>query len=109
MPGYMFFIAGVIGAIVSANLRDGGLELPTIVQLRNGTGKKLCLGCLVGLICGGFAGYYADNTWLNAGIWGFGGQYFIESGGRKLITTVTDVVSGKDSGAKGGDNSIAAQ
>jgi hypothetical protein len=83
-----FFLAGLVGAIVGAHLKEGGIELPSISK-GNGGPRKLCLGGIVGLAAGALAGMYANHTILNAAMYGFGGTVIIEQGGMRIINKIT--------------------
>lgn len=84
----LYLMAGLAGAIIGAQLRDGGIELPSIQSIKNGTGKRLCLGGLVGLIAGAVTGMYANHTVWNAAIYGFAGTVLIEQAGNKIINSL---------------------
>jgi hypothetical protein len=71
-PLWIFFIAGALGALANDILKDNIIELPKIV---NG---NLVLGCLGGLIIGGFAGYYIDGNLSTAFMGGFVGKAVLQ-------------------------------
>jgi len=85
MTELYFLIAGFAGALIGAQLRDGGIEIPSIQKIKNGSGRKLCLGGLVGLFAGALAGMYADNTIWNAACYGFAGAVIIQQGAARII------------------------
>jgi len=60
----ILFGAGAAGALVKDILADNSLDIPRITQ------GKLSLGCLGGLILGGFAGYYVDGSPITAAMAG---------------------------------------
>jgi len=88
MDWWVYLLAGLGGALIGAQLRDGGIELPSITTIKNGGGRRLCLGGLVGLLAGGLAGMYADATVWNAACYGFAGVVLIQQGVGKIIGVV---------------------
>ena len=85
---WTYFLAGLAGSIVGAQMRDGGIELPSIQTIKNGHGKRLCLGGIVGLIAGAIAGMYANHTIWNAACYGFAGVTLLQQGANRIIDVI---------------------
>ena len=79
-----FALTGLLGGLLGAHLRAGGLELPRLVHTTPGGPCRLDLGCLTSLIAGAIAGIYADESLWNAACWGFGAVKLLEGATAKI-------------------------
>ena len=70
---YILLLAGGAGAFVKDVLKDNRLRLPHYNK------GYLYLGCVGGIIIGGFAGYVVDNDPVTAFLGGYAGYQIIES------------------------------
>ena len=61
------FLFGMLGALVKDIVSDGKLSLP---KCENG---ELMLGCVGGMLVGGFVGYAVDHSFLTAALSGYVG------------------------------------
>jgi hypothetical protein len=61
------FLFGMLGALVKDIVTDGKLSLP---KCHDG---ELMLGCLGGMLVGGFVGYAVDHSFLTAALSGYVG------------------------------------
>ena len=68
----ILFLCGAAGAIIKDILKDNKISLPFI------KGKDIYLGCIGGIIIGGFAGYFVDNDPVTAFLGGYAGSQIIQ-------------------------------
>jgi ABC-type xylose transport system permease subunit len=68
----ILFICGAFGAIIKDILKDNKISIPFV------KGKQIYLGCVGGIIIGGFAGYFVDNDPVTAFLGGYAGSQIIQ-------------------------------
>lgn len=72
MTLFCLFLFGAAGALIKDVLKDNRLKLPEV------RGNALYLGCLGGMLIGGFAGYFVDHDPVTAFLGGYAGTQVIQ-------------------------------